>query len=278
MNHAWRRKKWGYAPSLALFVFISLTCLYPFYFMIISSFKTNQDYTVNPLGLPKHFTLASFSSMFAQVDIFQSLVNSVIVVCGSLVFILLFSSMAGYAFAKLKFWGANQIFILILSTMMVPVQIIIVPLYVTMANVGLVNNYWSVILLYTTISIPFGAFLMRSFYRNVPSDLMEAAMIDGLSYRQMFFRVMLPLSLPALVTLGVLDFINLWNDLLISLIFLQDPTTRTVTVTVAALAGRHLTNYPMIISALCIATIPEVLVFVIFQKFLIKGVTAGVSK
>ncbi|BBH20246.1 sugar ABC transporter permease [Paenibacillus baekrokdamisoli] len=265
-------------PVLVVLLAIAMSCLYPFYFMLVSSFKSNQEYTVNPIGFPKHFTLESIQMMLDQTDVFQSLLNSLFVVCVSVLIIMIVSSMAGYSFSKLKFWGSNKFFIVILSTIMIPIQIIIIPLYINMADLELVNHYSSIILIYTAISIPFGAYLMRSFYTGIPSELMDAAMIDGLSYTQIYYKIMLPLSAPALATLGILQFINLWNDLLISMIFLQDPSTRTVTVTIAALAGRYVTNYPVIISGLLVSTIPAVIGFLTLQRYLVKGITVGITK
>jgi ABC-type glycerol-3-phosphate transport system permease component len=265
-------------PLLLWLTAVAVTCLYPFYFMLAASFKTNKEYTVNPVGPPKHFTLDSFRSMLEKTDVIRSLANSFVIVCVSVAVILVVSAMAGYAFSKLKFWGANKVFLAILATIMIPIQVVIIPLYVNMADMNLVNKPLSVILVYTAISIPFGAYLLRSFYDGIPGELLEASMIDGLSYTQIFTRIMLPVSGPALATLAILQFINLWNDLLISMIFLQDPASRTVTVTIAALAGKHLTDYPVVISGLLVSAIPGVLGFLFFQRFLVKGVTAGVTK
>jgi ABC-type glycerol-3-phosphate transport system permease component len=162
--------------------------------------------------------------------------------------------------------------------MMIPVQSIIIPEFVNIANVGLINQYPGTILVYAALGIPFGTYLMTTYFRGVPNELVEASLMDGASYRQIFTGVMLPLAIPAIVTVAVLQFIQIWGDLLIGLLFLNQPEVRTITVGLATLQSARIIPVPMIMAGSIVSAVPAVLVYLFFQRQLIAGLTMGMGK
>ena len=162
--------------------------------------------------------------------------------------------------------------------MMVPLQSIIIPEFVNIAQVGLINQFQGAILVYAALGAPFATFLMTTYFRGVPSELIEASIIDGASYLQTFRKVMIPLATPALVTVAVLQFIQIWDDLLIGLLFLQTPDVRTITVGLATLQSSRIINVPVLMAGSLVSAMPAVVVYVIFQRYLIAGLTMGMSK
>lgn len=259
-------------------ILVTLSALYPFFFMFINSFKSMGEYFANPYGLPHHWTLQSFKVMFATTNPLLGLLNSTIVVVLGVLLNLVVSSMGAYSLTKLRPPAHQFLFVAIISAMMVPFQVILVPLFENMANLGWVNTYQVVVLLYVATSCPFGIYLMRSYFAGVPDQLIEAAQMDGLSYHGIFRKVMIPVARPALVTLGVINFVQMWTNLLIALVFMQTNGMRTVTVDIALLIGQRLTDYPAMFALLLISSLPTVLAFLIFQRYLANGVLIGVER
>ena len=192
--------------------------------------------------------------------------------------ILVCSTMAGFAFAKLRYPGATVVFLAIIAALLIPVQSIIIPAYVDIANWHLLTSYTGAVLMYAALGTPFATFLMTAYYRSLPDDLLEAGVVDGLSYPGIFLRIALPMSLPALATIFVLQFIQIWDDLLVGLLFLQNPSERTITVGLGALAAGRTTDIPVLMAGSLVSAIPAIIVFLIFQRFLVNGLTAGIGR
>lgn len=272
MDYAYKRRVARALIFIVLSV-VAVVMLYPFYFMINASFRSFQQYQ-SKIG----HSLSSWTALFQNLPVGQELLNSAIVTMGAIVLILIVSTMGGYAFAKLQYKGRNAIFLMIISGMMIPMQSIIIPEYVNLANVGLINNFLGAILVYAALGAPFSTFLMTTYLRGLPSELMEASLMDGLSYPKIFTRIILPLSLPAMATIVVLQFIQVWDDLLVAMLFLQSPSVRTITVGLATLQASRVTNIPVLMAGSLISALPAVLVYLFFQKYLVTGLTMGVQK
>ena len=187
------------------------------------------------------------------------------------------STTAGFAFAKLRYRGSGLVFLLIIAAMMVPLQSIIIPEYVNLAKFNLTSNYTGAVLVYAALGAPFATFLMATYYRGISDELIEAAVMDGLSYERTFLRIALPLSLPAIATVTVLQFIQIWDDLLVGYLFL--PTNdRTITVGLAVLSSGRTTGIPPLMAGSLVSAIPAIIVYLIFQRYLIRGLTLGMGK
>ena len=161
---------------------------------------------------------------------------------------------------------------------MVPLQSIIIPEYVNLAHFGLINTYTGAVLVYAAIGTPFATFLMTTYYRGISDELIEAAVLDGLGYWRTFLKVAVPLSGPAMVTVAVLQFIQIWDDLLVGLLFLQNPQQRTITVGLAALSAGRTTSVPVLMVGSFISALPAMVVYLFFQRHLVKGLTLGMGK
>ncbi len=248
--------------------------LYPFYFMIATSLKSENQFVNGGGG----FSLSSWGALGGALPWAHELLNSTIVCACAIAIILTVASPAGFAFAKLQFRMSNYVLTGVVAAMLIPVQSIVIPLYVNAAHLHVVNSYLGAIVIYAALGTPFATFLMTSYYRSLPDEVVEAGIIDGAHYMGVFRRIALPMSAPALVTIAVLQFIQIWDDLLIGLLFLQNPSERTITVGLGTLASGRVTDIPVLMAGSLISAIPAVLVFVIFQRYLTSGLTAGISK
>lgn len=271
MTRAGRRLK--RSTMFAVLCVVVVVMLFPFAYMFVTSFRSYDQFLAG-----SGFSLDSWQGLFDELPVVQQLVNSTIVTVSAVALILFTSTMAGYAFAKLRFPVAPLLFVGILAGMMIPVQSIIIPEFVNIANVGLINQYPGPILVYAALGIPFGTYLMTTYFRGVPNELLEASLMDGASYRQIFTGVMLPLAIPAIVTVAVLQFIQIWGDLLIGLLFLNQPDVRTITVGLATLQSARIIPVPMIMAGSIISALPAVIVYLFFQRQLIAGLTMGMGK
>ena len=269
---ALRRDPGKVAMFLAL-VLVTVVMLYPFQYMVVNSLRSEQQYL-----LGRGFSLSSWPALFSALPVGQELFNSMLIATAAILLILTCSSAAGFAFAKLAFRGRGFVLLAIIGSMMVPVQSIIIPEYVNFAQIHLINSYLSAILVYAALGTPFATFLMTAYFRGLPDELVEAALCDGLSYRQTFRRIALPLAKPALVTVTVLQFIQIWDDFLVGLLFLQEPTNRTITVGLGALSSGHVVSVPVLMAGSLLSAVPAVAVYLFFQRHLISGLTLGVAR
>lgn len=264
-----RRQIWIFA----LMVILAVVMLYPFGFMINTSFKSNAQF----LGASGH-SMLSWHKLFNALPVGRELLNSTVVCAGSIFIILIVSTMAGYSLSKLRSKASWIFFIGIVGAMLIPLQSIIIPAYINASHWNLLSGYWGAIFLYAALGTPFASFLMTSYFRGLPDELVEAAICDGLSYRRIFSKIALPLAVPAIVTVIVLQFIQIWDDLLVGLLFIQDPNYRTITVGLGALSAGRTTDIPVLMAGSLLSAIPAVAVYLIFQRQLVNGLTAGIGK
>jgi ABC-type glycerol-3-phosphate transport system permease component len=267
------RRRVGRGITFAILCVVVVVMLYPFYFMIQASLRSYDQF----LGAPG-FSLDSWVKLFDTLPVLQQLLNSTIVTGFAVLIILFVSTTGGYAFAKLTYPGSSTVFLAVIAGMMIPIQSIIIPEYVNVSQVGLINQFPGAILVYAAIGAPLGTYLMTTYFRGVPDELIEASLMDGASYLQIFRTIMLPLAIPAIVTVAVLQFIQVWDDLLIGLLFLQTPDVRTITVGLATLQSSRIIIVPVLMAGSLVSALPAVIVYLIFQRQLIAGLTMGMGK
>ena len=258
---------------LGAMVVVAIVMLYPFWFMVDTSLRTQAQFQSG-----RGHSLASWQALGTALPVTQQLLNSTIVCLSAIAIILVLSASAGFAFAKLSYPGSAGVFVAILAAMLIPMQSIIIPAYVNISKLGLLTGYWGAVLVYAALGTPFATFLMTAYYRGLPDELVEAAVVDGLGFGRIFLRIGLPLSVPALVTVAVLQFIQIWDDLLIGLLFLQNPDQRTITVGLGALSAGRVTDIPVLMAGSLVSAIPAVVVYLVFQRYLISGLTAGMGR
>lgn len=231
-------------------------------------------YRLPPTIIPTDITWANFGKVFDQVPFLRFVLNSMIVATSITALQLITCSTAGYAFARLNFRGKNALFAIVIGSLMIPIQVTIVPLFLVMSRLGLTNTLWALIL--PPIFSAFGIFLMRQHFLSLPYELEEAARIDGAGHARTFFQVMLPLSGPALATLGIITFTYWWNDLLLPLVMINDTNTQTLPVGLVLLAGRFSTgSLGTIAAGITMAIIPVLIVFIIAQRWIVQSIASS---
>jgi ABC-type glycerol-3-phosphate transport system permease component len=266
------RKRLGNAWIFVIMVVVAVVMLYPFWYMLDNSFRNQAQFDQQ-----SGHSMAGWSQLFSELPVGSELLNSTIVCAAAILIILAVSTTAGFAFAKLRYRGSGMVFLLVVAALMVPLQSIIIPEYVNLAKFGLIDSYFGAVLVYAALGTPFATFLMATYYRGISDELIEAAVMDGLGYERTFLSIALPLSLPAIATVTVLQFIQIWDDLLVGLLFLP-PGQRTITVGLAALSAGRTTSIPVLMAGSFISAVPAIVVYLIFQRHLIKGLTLGMGK
>ena len=267
------RRRIGRAVVFAILAVVVVVMLFPFAFMAVTAFRSYDQYL-----LGSGFSLDSWSVLFDAIPVLQQLLNSTIVTVGAVSLIVIVSTTGGFAFAKLGFRGSGMVFLMVLAGMMIPMQSIIIPEFVNISTVGLVNQFPGAILVYAALGAPFATYLMTTYFRGIPGELIEACVMDGASYWQIFRKIMVPLAIPAITTVAVLQVIQVWDDLLVGLLFLQTPDVRTITVGLANLQTSRMVNVPALMGGSLISALPAIIVYLIFQRNLIAGLTMGVNK
>ena len=244
----------------------------PFVWMVLDSVKGQAELAqLPPTWLPVAPTLNNYSRLFTELNFPQYFLNSVILAVSVTVLNLLFCSMLGYALAKLKFVGKNALFILVLVTLMVPSTVTLVPLFVLMSKLQLVNTLTAVILPEAAGAL--GVFLMRQFMLDIPDELLDAARVDGASEFYLYWRIVLPLSGPALATLTILTFLASWNDFIWPLIVLTNDQSYNLPVALATFAvGEHGTDYGILLAGAVVVITPIVIVFILLQRYFTQGI------
>jgi raffinose/stachyose/melibiose transport system permease protein len=266
----------GVVTGLAI---ITWSALFPLIFMIDVTFRTQSDWEHSELGWPTTWPTQAFEGAWVQGDVGLFFRNSMIITVGSVALSLILASMAGYSFGRLRWRGQWGTYVFLLLWMAVPPLFLMVPIYVEMTRLHLLNTYASVILLYAAINVPFNTYLMTTYFRMLPGELMDAAKVDGAGIHRLFLRVMLPMSMPVLATLCIFDFLYVWNEFLFALLLLSNNNIKTLTVGILQLTGgRIVTDYPILMAALLIASAPVIGIYVFFQKYLVRAIVAGAVK
>lgn len=255
----------------------TLFMVIPFVWMVLTSFKTlPESIQVPPKIMPKLFNLKSYSDVLTLLPFFTFYLNTIIVIAVRVVVSTFFAAMAAYAFARIKFPGRDILFMFVLIQMMVPVQLFIIPQYLLVQKLGLLNSIPALIL--PGIVTAFGTFLLRQFFMGLPDEVEEAAVIDGANRWQIFMKVMLPLAKPGMVSLSIFTALFAWKDLMWPLIVNADIEKMPLSAGLASLVGQFATNYPVLMAGSVLAIIPMIIVFVIFQKQFVGGIALSGGK
>lgn len=264
----------------ALMVVLALIFLFPFYTMLVGSFMPlNELFSFTPNLWPHHPTLDNYIQLFAHFPYLRYLFNSLALAAGQTIGVLFFCSLAGFAFAKRQFPGRDLLFVLMLASMMIPGQSTLIPWYLLMARLHWLNTFLPLWIPWWAPA--FGIFLMRQFIvSSIPDELLEAATTDGCSLFGLYWRIVLPISIPSLTILGLLNFISAWNDFLYSLLVFGQDIMRTAPLALALFLGSSTTTpqYTWLFAGSVLATLPLVAVFFIFQKQLMEGIMSGAIK
>jgi ABC-type glycerol-3-phosphate transport system permease component len=276
-NIRWSRDHQMLSRVLIIFALgvLALSAVFPLYFMVQAAFRTQAQWNHSEMAFPTSLSFSTLTQVWMGGDVGVFLRNSTVITVGSTVLSIVVSTMAGFSFSRIPWRFNGVVYYFVLAWLALPPVVLIVPIYIEMVELHLINTYFSVIFLYTAFNIPFNTFLMTAFFRALPDDLIEAARLDGANPHQVFLRVLVPLAKPALGTLAIFNILYAWNEFIFALLLLSPNNVKTLTVGVLQLQGRYTTDYPVIMAGLLVASIPVVVAYLFFQKFLVRGIVSG---
>jgi len=273
-----KRRIKGVGLFLILFL-IALVFLVPFGIVAFTSVKSQGELIMGGvLALPQQFRWSNFVRAWEIGKFGIYFKNSGLLLLIKVPLGIFLAALAAYPLAKMKFRFNNAIFILFLLGLTIPVHVILIPMVVMVKNLGITNTLWSLIFPYVAIGLPFQIFVMRGFFRLIPDELLEAARIDGASELWIFLRIMLPLSLPALATLYIIDAVATWNELLVALVLVNADAARTVPLGLLRFQGQFASNYTQMMAGVLIVIAPMIALYIFLQQYLIAGLSAGAVK
>lgn len=272
-----RKFLWGALIYLILFVVLVLTVA-PVLLMVTSAMKTKQEINKNPFSMPSSFYTANLTKAWTVGRFGKYAVNSIIITVPTVLGVIAVSSLAGYGFARFRFFGKKIFFMLFLLGLMVPFQSIMIPLYFSLQKLSLLGTYWAMILPAIGLGLPFGIYLMQAFFRGLPEELADSGKVDGCNDFQVFWHIILPLTTPAISSLAIFQFVWTWNAFLMPLIYLNKEALRPMTLGLMFFQGKYTTDYSMISAAVTLTTLPLVLIYIILQRQFLRGLTQGAVK
>lgn len=273
------RSRLGAVGFWALVVLVVIYSLTPYVWTLLTSLKTERELYQFPVTYFPHApTAINYVQVFTQNPFGRFLLNSAFVSVTSTLICLFLAALAAYAFARLKFPRSQVLLVAILIVAMIPLITVIVPLYILVRSFGLLNTYWGLIAPYITYSLPVAIFILTAFFREIPHELEEAALLDGCTRMNTLWRVIAPLSAPGLITAGIIVFIQTWNEFLVALTLTSTAEVRTITVGIALYRGEFTFPWGVISAAVILATIPIVALILLGQRLIVRGLTAGAVK
>jgi len=264
--------------ATGLLIFFAIVWLLPFLTIILSATRSQGDLISRGVfSLPKSIRWENFVQAWNTGGFTDYFKNSLLLIIFKVPLGLLIASLAAYPLAKMRFGGSGLIFIYFLIGLAVPVQVTLQPLLVMMKNLGIANSLAALVPPYIAFGLPFQIFVMRGFFRLLPNELIEAARVDGASDLTIFFRIMLPLSLPPLATLAIIDALGTWNEFLIALVLISGKASRTVPVGLLQFQGEFSSQYTLLMAGVLISIIPVLVIFVFLQRYFVAGLAGGVK-
>ena len=281
-NRTYKRPRPGglsayWAGNIALVIVVT-AIIVPFFFTLLTSLRTSRDVANNPLGFPSSLTLENFAAVFQKMNYGPGLLNSVLILVFSLLVTILLGALAAYPLARVSKNWTSWVYRLFIAGSTIPVFVLIAPLYLLQRDLGLLNSHAGVILAYAALNLPMAIFFYTSFFRQIPIELEEAAALDGASPVRIFFTILFPLLRPITATLATFLTLAIWNDLIIPLVFLQNPAYKTVMVNAYSLIGTFTIDPTVLFPAALLGVAPLLVVFMFLQRQVVDGLTMGAVK
>ena len=263
--------------QLVLILF-AIICIFPVYYMFVTSFKSESEYLLNRFSIPLSPILDNFLKVLRDENFSWWFLNSTILTVGAVIFNTIIASFAAFAFAKMEFKNKKTIFSLVLVLMVVPPVVMVGPLFKLMIQLKLLNTLFSVILIYTGLTLPFSVYMLTNFFKTIPNDIIHSARIDGCNDGRILRSIIVPMSSPAIITIILVNALWVWNELLIAVIFLQRDSLKTLMVGLTVFKSRYNLDIPVTMAGLVLATIPMLVLYFAGQKYFIRGMTSGSMK
>ncbi|MGP4040860.1 carbohydrate ABC transporter permease [Gracilibacillus sp. D59] len=256
----------------------SLLMIYPLYWLIISAFKTNEEFFQHPYALPMEWTLDNITRAWELADMGRAMINSTLVTVTATILTVLLGALTAYVLSRFTFRFKGLLMVFFLLGMLIPIHSTLVPLFILMDQVGMLNTYWALILPYTAFELPISIFLITAYMSTIPKEIEEAAVMDGTGYWGIFFKMMLPLTVPAMATVAILAFLRYWNEFVFALVFINDSKLKTLPLSLSIFSDGYSTDYGLTMAAMAIAVVPTIIMYVFFQEQIMKGMVAGSVK
>lgn len=252
--------------------------LYPIVVMVLSGFKNNAEIYASPFALPQSFSLKNFAAIWSETNFPRYLANSLIVTASSVALIIATGTAAAYALARYQFRGNEWLYLFFLSGLVVPLKLAIIPLFVQLKALGLIDTRFGLVLVYTAMGLPSAVFILTGFLRTLPSELEDQARIDGASEARIMRSIMLPLARPAMVIAGIHNAVPIWNDFFFPLVFLQKDDLKTLPQGLTVFMGEYNTEWGVLFAGLTMAALPITIVYILLSRQFITGLTHGAVK
>ncbi len=273
-----KRLRFPHLIALAAITLHIIVVMFPFLWMVFSTFKTNAEFLKDVWALPSKFSWANYVAAWGTGALGTYTYNSVIVTLASVALTVIIATLAGYVLGVFRLKWLGKVEILLILAMTIPAYVSLVPLVEELRAFSLIDKHLGLILPTVAFNIPVSIFIMRSFFVTVPREILEAAIIDGANELQVFNRVVMPLAKPAMFTVAIINMIWVWNDFLFPLVLINSPKLKTLPVGLKDFVGEHITNYPVMLTAILIASLGAFLIYAIFQKQVIGGLMGGAVK
>jgi raffinose/stachyose/melibiose transport system permease protein len=268
-------KRFAIVVLYVILVLYALLCVYPLLWMMVNSFKSNQDIFNNPWGLPARIVFDGYINAFSRGNILLYLYNSVTVTVIAGIFCLILSSMAAYGIQRMKWKLSKLTFAIFLMGIMIPVHSIVIPLYISFTKIGLSNTRWGLIIPYIVTSMPFSILVLVGFLQTLPIEYEEAAFIEGCGLFKSFIKIVIPLLKPAIATVIILNFINMWNELFLALILISNKDLYTLPIGATRFRDLYSQNYTPMFAFLTLTVTISITVYLVFQKRIVAGIITG---
>jgi raffinose/stachyose/melibiose transport system permease protein len=256
----------------------ALLMLYPLFVMVLSSFKTNAEIFSSPFALPQNFSFINIQKVWEQTNFIRYMLNSLGVTAASIALILIFGTMAAYAIARYEFKLGGAVLMFFISGMTVPLKLAIIPLFIQLDTLHLVDTYAGLVLVYVAMGLPSAVFILTGFLRTLPRELEESARIDGASELLIMLRIMLPLARPAMVIVAIQNAVPIWNDFFFPLILITSDELKTLPQGLTVFIGEFTTDWGVMFTGLSVAALPIILLYIVLSKQFIAGITQGAVK
>ncbi|WP_054025437.1 carbohydrate ABC transporter permease [Bacillus sp. FJAT-28004] len=273
-----KKNQWlVWTKFITLFIILILF-VFPFFMLLINSFKENKAITSSPLSLPDSFSFANYTNAFEKMNFISAFMNSVMITVLSVILISILAAMTAHYFVRNQTRMNQYIFFLMVAAMIIPFQAIMIPLVKIYGTIGLLNSKWALIYMYIGFGSPLAVFIYHGFVKSIPAELEEAALIDGCTRTQTFFRIVFPVLAPTTVTIAILNVLWIWNDFLLPSLVLISPDERTLPLSTFYFFGTYTVDYGPLMAGLMLTILPVLVVYLFAQKYIIQGVMQGSIK
>lgn len=257
---------------------MAASIIYPLFFVVATSLRTNVDYKKDPFGVPSALNFDNYFKLWNEYQVGRAFSNSMFVALISVTLVLAFATLSGYALAKLPVFGSKLFNTTFVSVMLIPGPVLIIPIYLVLARLGIVGNYTGLILVYVATGLPFAIFFLTLTFRAIPEELIEAARVDGAGFFRTLWSIVIPMGSSGIATLAVLQFLGIWNELIFSLILIPDAQMKLLTPTLASIGKRFVSDQPLTSAGLFITALVPLLLLTFASKYIMRGLQVGLSR